>query len=160
VEEIEQRKARTWVFFMILLQFIISVAFVWVMITLPRQWVLVGFAAVLVFYFAMKLGAVILFSIQRGCNNCAWNCCCCKYDETNPDYSKQTHSPQLTMPEELFICIPAYNEGKEAFERTIESIVNARYPKHKMYMFFIVDGNKARSFEALMGILQDGSFQG
>jgi cellulose synthase/poly-beta-1,6-N-acetylglucosamine synthase-like glycosyltransferase len=46
-------------------------------------------------------------------------------------------------------------EDRAAFERTIHSIVRSNYPKEKLYMLFIVDGNRARSFESLMETLHD-----
>lgn len=74
----------------------------------------------------------------------------------------------LKFIDNIMICIPAYNEGVDAFLRTIQSITRSNYPKDKMYMFFIVDGNKAnrqfltstnqkltrvKSFESLMQAL-------
>lgn len=60
----------------------------------------------------------------------------------------------------IFVCIPAYNEPPEAFERTISSIVNSRYPRDKLYMFFIVDGNRGRCFENCMTVLKEKVWTG
>ena len=54
---------------------------------------------------------------------------------------------------EIIICIPAYSEGKEAFLNTIGSIVDSDYPHDKLYMFFIIDGNRGNSFQHCLSIL-------
>lgn len=69
---------------------------------------------------------------------------------------KQTNSfffLHLSILDEIIICIPAYNEGRDAFINTIDSIDASNYPKEKLYMFFIVDGNRGNSFQALMSVL-------
>ena len=60
--------------------------------------------------------------MRRGHKNSS--CCSGDYNPNNEKY------------EEVFICIPAYNENKEAFMNSIDSISATNYPKHKMYMFF------------------------
>eukprot|EP01114_Cavostelium_apophysatum_P009296 TRINITY_DN223_c0_g1_i1.p1 TRINITY_DN223_c0_g1~~TRINITY_DN223_c0_g1_i1.p1 ORF type:complete len:836 (+),score=267.36 TRINITY_DN223_c0_g1_i1:237-2744(+) len=141
-EEMEQKKARTWVFFLLLLQFCVCAAFlgfvVWCGVT-GKPYAGYFFAGSLGFYFFIRLFSVLIFVLRRGTKN--FRCLAKKYDPNNAEY------------EEVFICIPAYNEGKEAFMNTIGSISASNYPKHKMYMFFIVDGNKANSYENLMECL-------
>jgi cellulose synthase/poly-beta-1,6-N-acetylglucosamine synthase-like glycosyltransferase len=80
--------------------------------------------------------------------------CIPPFDPANADqYSKFETDIFEYLAEEIFICIPAYNEGKDAFLRTIGSITNSNYPKEKLYMLFIVDGNRQHSFEAVMEVL-------
>jgi cellulose synthase/poly-beta-1,6-N-acetylglucosamine synthase-like glycosyltransferase len=140
VEEIEQKKARTWVLFLIIIQIIICVAYGFLITMLPQNLTTLFAAIVMGSYFFLKLGSVLGFTLQR------WRkwLICCKSDYDPNDTEKY---------KEVFICIPSYNEGKEAFLRTIGSITNSNYPKEKLYMLFIVDGNKANSFENLMEVL-------
>jgi len=142
VDELEQKKARTWVFFLLLIQFIVCAVFLGAVAYLGKNgypyagWF---FAGSLGLYFVMRLFSVLIFCLRN--LNKGSHCCASAYDPNNERY------------EEVFICIPAYNEGKEAFMNTISSISATNYPKHRMYMFFIVDGNKAASFENLMECL-------
>lgn len=53
------------------------------------------------------------------------------------------------------ICIPAYNEGRGAFQNTISSVSNSNYPSDKMYMFIIIDGNRGGTYESAMAVLND-----
>lgn len=143
VEEMEQKKARTWVFFLLMLQFLINAGFLAAIVYCGRSgkpYAAYFFAGTLGFYFIIRIISVSIFLLRRGAKNFG-RCCEPGYDANNEKY------------EEVFICIPAYNEGKEAFMNTIGSIAETNYPKHKMYMFFIVDGNKACSFENLMECL-------
>lgn len=142
VDELEQKKARTWVFALLLLQFVVCAAFLGVVAWLSKRGLPYAgyfFAATLGSYFFLRIISVILYCLRN--INKGVRCCARSYKPTNEKY------------EEVFICIPAYNEGKEAFMNTIGSIASTNYPKHKMYMFFIVDGNKANSFENLMECL-------
>ena len=70
------------------------------------------------------------------------------------------YDPEHDKYEQVFICIPAYSEGIEAFKRTVDSICDSNYPKDKLYMLFIVDGNKANCFQNLMSILEDRDYKG
>jgi hypothetical protein len=147
VDEIESKKARTWVFFLILLQFVVCAVFLGAIIWLQRAglpYASYFFAGSLGIYFVLRLFSVFIFILRRGTKNSS--CCAGAYTPNNEQY------------EEVFICIPAYNEGKEAFMNTISSIAASNYPKHRMYMFFIVDGNKANSFENLMECLTKNTF--
>lgn len=141
-DEMEQKKARTWVFMLLLLQFVVNAVFLGFVAwcgAAGKPYAGYFFAGTLGFYFAIRLLSVAIFVIKRGLKN--FRCFAHKYDPNDSQW------------EEVFICIPAYNEGKEAFMNTISSISASNYPKHKMYMFFIVDGNKANSFENLMECL-------
>lgn len=138
VEELERKKARSWVFVLITLQIIINVTYGAILLNVDRETIIWIVSASMTFYFALKLGSVFIFFLK---NLFSSKCCSGSYDPTL-DYS------------EIFICIPAYNEGREAFLNTINSIDQANYPKEKLYMFFIVDGNRGNSFESLMSVLR------
>lgn len=42
----------------------------------------------------------------------------------------------------------------------LASIVKSNYPKQKLYVMFIVDGNKSNSFQRLMSVLNNKEFEG
>jgi len=147
VEEMEQKKARSWVFFLVIIQITICVIYVGLVMQLPRFYVNLAFAGILGVYVIIKIFAVLLFVLRRGSKNFK---CCSSYDATDPEQAK--------LAKEIFICIPAYNEERAAFENTVGSICASNYPKEKLYMLFIIDGNKGNTFQNVMELLLDGPY--
>eukprot|EP01114_Cavostelium_apophysatum_P013196 TRINITY_DN3137_c0_g1_i1.p1 TRINITY_DN3137_c0_g1~~TRINITY_DN3137_c0_g1_i1.p1 ORF type:complete len:794 (-),score=191.04 TRINITY_DN3137_c0_g1_i1:1423-3804(-) len=141
VDESEKTKARSWVFLLLFLQIGLSVVYAYAVTTwIDTQVVLIFIACAMAFLFGFKIISLIIFLIRRAKRRCVEK----DFDMESGEF------------DDIFICIPAYNEDIAAFSRTISSICNSYYPRNKMYMLFIVDGNKDGSFENLMEVLLDG----
>jgi len=141
VDESEKSKARTWVFILIAVQLIVSFIYAYaVTIWIPTKYTLGVIAGAMAFLFGIKLISLGIFGIRR----------------IQRHFGQKEYDPESDDFDNIFICIPAYNEDIAAFSRTISSICNSVYPRNKMYMLFIVDGNRDKSFESLMEVLQDG----
>eukprot|EP01114_Cavostelium_apophysatum_P012633 TRINITY_DN2877_c0_g1_i1.p1 TRINITY_DN2877_c0_g1~~TRINITY_DN2877_c0_g1_i1.p1 ORF type:complete len:682 (+),score=155.55 TRINITY_DN2877_c0_g1_i1:58-2046(+) len=143
VDDLEQKKARTWVFFLIIVQLIVCVGYGFLLSKVPRDIVHWIVAAPLCFYYGLKLLLILIFNVKR---LIFCRCVSSDYDPESADY------------EEIFICIPVYNESKAALERAISSVTNSNYTKHKLYCVFIVDGNKGSTFQSLMELLEGPKF--
>jgi len=139
VDGSEQSKARTWVFFLILVQIIVCVAYGFFLTYISRKIIHFILAITLIFYYVVKLIFVLSYNLKR-----LFTCQCksSDYDPESADY------------EEVFICVPVYNESRSVLEQTVSAITNSNYTKHKLYVVFIVDGNKGSTFQALMEVLE------
>jgi len=145
VSELEKKKAETFVFFLALLQFSLCVAYGSLVRLLPNKFIFATIAVLLCIYFVSKMIAIVIFSLrmchfQRGTK--------LNFEDPEKDGSKS-----------ILICVPVYNEGKSSFERMLASIVKSNYPKQKLYVMFIVDGNKSNSFQRLMSVLNNKEFE-
>lgn len=144
VDDLEQKKARTWVFFLIIVQIVICVVYGFLLVQLPQIYVYLVLAVGLAFYYVLKLVLILMFNLKRLLS------CACKGSDYDPETGEY---------DEVFICVPVFNESQFNMERTISSITNSNYTKQKLYVIFIVDGNKGATFQTLMECLELNKYE-
>jgi len=145
VDSMEQAKARTWVFFLIVVQLIVCIGYGF-FLNLMEEYIIWWLLSVgLITYYGTKLIFIFFFNVRR-----LFTCHCCS-SEFDPE--------TMATFEEVFVCIPVYNESKASLERVVTSIYSSHYTKHKMYMVFIVDGNKNNTFQSLLEVLEGTPFE-
>lgn len=143
MDDLEQKKARLNLIIIILFQIIINIAYGYI-IFLYGSSIKNYVAAFLIAYVGIKILAVILNALK------IYGDCSCT-DNDNIDLRSHLDN--------ILICIPAYNEGSEAFLKTINSIVSSTFPLSKMHIYFIIDGRKNGCFDNLMKVItNDNNF--